>query len=169
MCCVILWMFPRRMTTYCGKVGRSYPSPSESKHHKSSPSSSYCRCAAITVRTGGWCTWKAQVLGTCWTTWLGKSYCGWGNPASPQGWVKPQKWWDKPRINWCRFFSIRSISCSNPLRRPSMLQLLQHPIPDWSQNGHLQGFRCQAVTWGFSSVARQLHICQWWQCKMTDF
>jgi hypothetical protein len=28
-------------------------------------------------------------------------YCGWlRNPASPTGWLKPYKEWDKPDINW---------------------------------------------------------------------
>ena len=30
-------------------------------------------------------------------------YCGWlRNPASPKGWLKPQKSWEKSPINWCR-------------------------------------------------------------------
>ena len=28
-------------------------------------------------------------------------------------WLKPCKWWDKPSINWCRIYSIHSISLSN--------------------------------------------------------
>ena len=32
------------------------------------------------------------------------------NPAPPKGWLKHDKFWDKPPINWCRTSSIHSMT-----------------------------------------------------------